>query len=119
MKIKYYKDLCKIIISKEKGPKNDLKVLEKLNDVLFSSNLTLENLNVHKDIIKELISINNQKREEIFTIKTEKDIMEKELKFWIYDFDNIKSNNRLREEMSRISSFNIRRSLDEELKHKA
>jgi hypothetical protein len=117
-KIKYYKDLCKILISKESGPTNNLKILETLNDVLFCNETSKENLDNHKKIIKELINILNQKREEILLVKNEVEIIEKEFKFWIHDFDNIKSNQKLREEISKINMENLRRNLDEELKHK-
>jgi hypothetical protein len=117
-KIKYYRDLCKILISTESGPTNELKILENLNDVLFCNDTTLKNLDNHKEIIKELINIINQKREEIILVKNEVEIIEKEFKFWIHDFENIKSNTKLREDVLKINMENLRKNLDEELKHK-
>ena len=118
-KIKYYKDLCKIVISKESSESKDINILEKLNNILFSNRVTPENLINHKEIIKELINLINQKRGEVFLMKTEVEIMEKEMTFWICDFATLKTNEKIREEILKVNVGLIRKNLDEELKHKA
>lgn len=117
-KIKYYKDLCKLVISHGTKESKNLNLLEKLNSILFSNILTIKNLNSHKEMIKELINIINEKRGEIFMMKSEVEIMEKEMKFWIHDFDTLKINTKLREDNSKIDLDVLRKNLDEELKHK-
>lgn len=118
-RIKYYKDLCKIVITKESKSSNDIKFLERLNEILFSNTITTDNLTNHKEIIKELISLINEKRGEIYTMKSEVEIMEKEINFWITDFSIIKTNKQLREDITKINIEKLKFNLDEELKHKS
>lgn len=97
---------------------NDTSILQKLNETLVSTKLTEENLNNHKFMIQTLLNVVNKKREEIFIMNSKVEIAEKELKFWIYDFDKIKSNKKLREEISKVQVDKLRNNLTEELKHK-
>ena len=85
-KIKYYKDLCKRVIQQ----KNKHLKVESINDILFSNKLTLENLMSHKKLIEDLLAIMNEKREEIYMLNTNLEIVEKEIRLWIYDYDLIK-----------------------------
>jgi len=96
----------------------NLNILEKLNDILVSNKMTEENLNNHKTIIKALLTVINQKREEMFIMNSKVEIAEKELNFWIYDFEKIKANRKLREEISKINVDKLLNNLKEEVKHK-
>ena len=97
---------------------SDVSFLQKLNEVLVSTKMTEENLNNHKLIIQTLINVTNKKREEIFIMNSKVEIAEKELKFWIYDFDKIKTNKKIREELAKVHVDKLRNNLNEELKHK-
>ena len=92
-KIKYYKDLCKIMVQQKE---KHIDKIERINEVLLSNNLTRNNLDDHKKLIRDLLKINNEKREEIYLLMSNKEILEKELKLWIYDFDCIKLSTTLR-----------------------
>lgn len=103
-----------IIQNKEKN----IDILERLKDIIVSTKLTETNLTNHKNIIHSLINLINQKREDIYMMNSKVEIMEKELKFWIYDFDKIKTNKKLRDEMAKIQVETILNNLNDELKHK-
>jgi hypothetical protein len=97
---------------------SDVSFLQKLNEVLVSTKMTQENLNNHKLMIQTLINVTNKIREEIFIMNSKVEIAEKELKFWIYDFDKIKTNKKIREELAKVHVDKLRNNLNEELKHK-
>lgn len=97
---------------------NNINLLQKLNDVLVSTKMTEENLNEHKLMIQTLLNVINKKREEIFIMNSKVEIAEKELKFWIYDFDKLKTNKKIREELAKIQVDKLKHNLNEELKHK-
>ncbi len=86
-KIKYYKELCKAVIQQKN---KFLEKIETINNIIFSNNLTSENLLQHKKLIQDLLGIIKEKREEIYLLKSNIEIIEKEMKFWIYDFESIK-----------------------------
>ena len=100
-KIQYYKQLCKTIVHLKNNQLN-IKI-EEINEILFTNRLTKgikifssENLDNHKGLIHDLLNLNSEKREEIYLIEAQKEILEKELKFWVYDFDKIKLSTELR-----------------------
>jgi hypothetical protein len=92
-KISYYKDLCKMIIQQKNV---HIEKIETINDTLFANKLTKENLQDHKKLIHNLLGIVNEKREEIYLMQSQIEILEKEIKFWLYDFDSIKINAEIR-----------------------
>ena len=53
-------------------------------------------MNNHKKLIKEILNVINEKRDEIYLLQSSINTYEKEFKFWIYDFDTIKINVELR-----------------------
>ncbi len=103
-----------IIQTKEKNT----EFLEKINSILISSKITEENLNNHKNLIQSLLIVINEKREEIIKMNCKVESAEKELKFWIYDFDNIKENKKIREDISKIQVDILSNNINQELKHK-
>jgi hypothetical protein len=99
-KIRYYKELCKTIMQMKN---NQIDKIEEINDVLFRNKLTKgksgfyeENLNNHKSLIQSLLKMNTEKREEIYLIRSQKEILEKEINLWVYDYDKIKINTEIR-----------------------
>ena len=58
--------------------------------------LSTENLNAHKNMIHHILQVLTHNKEEIHIINSEYDILQKEARLWIYDFDTIKINVDLR-----------------------
>lgn len=114
-KINYFKELTKTVIQQKN---KHLRKIEKINDILFANKVSYENLQDHKVLIQDLLNVVNEKRDEIYLLTSEKEIMEKELKFWIHDFDKIKINNRLREKVKELNVEQIVKNISEEMSHK-
>ena len=47
-------------------------------------------------MIQSLLKMNTEKREEIYLIRSQKEILEKEINLWVYDYDKIKVNTEIR-----------------------
>jgi len=85
-KVNYYRELTNTLISKH--PK--IPTLETINNILFAKKLSVENLNNHKELVENLLFVNNQKTDEIYLLTSEIEILSKELRYWIHDYDHIK-----------------------------
>ena len=92
-KIKYYKDLCKAIVQQKN---RFIDKIERINDVLFNNKPTNQNLQDHKKLIQDLLQVINEKRKELYLLNSNNEILEKELKFWVFDIDSIKLSSELR-----------------------
>lgn len=92
-KVHYYKALCKNIIQQKN---KYIEKIESVNEILFTNKVTLDNLMQHKKLIHELFSIINEKREDIYLMQSQIEIYQKEIKFWLWDFDTIKINPEIR-----------------------
>lgn len=114
-KVKYYKELCKTIMQMKN---QQIDKIEEINDILFTNKLSKENLNNHKILIHNLLKMNNEKREEIYLVSSQKEILEKELRFWVYDFDRIKLNTEIRNRMKEINLPKLVNNIHDELSHK-
>jgi len=114
-KITYFKELSKTIIQQKH---KHLEKIEKINDILFSKKLSIENLNDHKSLIKDLLHIVNEKRDEIYLINSERDILKREINFWIYDFENLKLDKRIREKLKDLKLPQMVKNINEEMSHK-
>jgi hypothetical protein len=114
-KIHYYKDLCQTILQQKN--KSLLKI-ETISDVLFANKLTKENLEDHKKLIQDLLQLINEKRDEMYLIQAQLDIANQELEYWIYDYQNIKINPKLRERMKECNINKIIQNVNEEMTHK-
>jgi len=114
-KIGYYKDLCKTLIE-NKNNKNTK--LDKLNDILFARKLSEENLNDHKILIYNLINLLNEKRDQAYLFKTDIDIMNKELNFFVYGFDQLKLDTKIREKIKEVDIQKLITNIKEEMSHK-
>lgn len=116
-KISYYKDLCKTLVAnKSTGESN--KILDQINDILFSKKVSEENLNEHKNLIYNLISLLNEKRDYTYLLKTDIQIMQKELNFFIYGFDKIKLDDKIREKFKEVDVQQLVANVSEEMSHK-
>lgn len=115
-KIGYYKDLCKTLVENKKN--NDNTKLDKINDILFSKKLSEENLQDHKYLIYDFIRLLNEKRDYIYLLKTEIEIMQKELNLFIYGFEKIKLDNKIREKLKIIDVQQLLANVTEEMSHK-
>jgi hypothetical protein len=114
-KINYFKELCKSIIQQKS---KHLSKVESINDTLFAKRVTAENLENHKKLIHELLNVINEKRDQIYLLKSEKEILEKELKFWIFDFDKIKICPQIRDSMKQLQLEKLVKNIYEEFSHK-
>ena len=114
-KIWYYKDLCKILIENKN---NDTTKIDKINDILFSRKLSEENLNDHKTLIYNLIGLLNEKRDNTYILKTEIEIMNKELNFFIHGFEKIKLDAKIREKIREVDVHQVVTNINEEMSHK-
>ena len=92
-KIEFYKDLSKNILSQKQTILEDIDII---NDVLFTNVLNEKNLSGHKDLIRKLLKIIQQKNEQIYLLTTDIEILNKEMKFWIYGYENLKHDKSLR-----------------------
>ena len=114
-KIKYYKELAKLIIQQKN---KHLDKIERISDVLSQNYLTKQNLNEHKNLIYDLLNIINEKRDEIYLLQSNNQILEKELNFWIYDYDYIKHDNELRNKIKNFDINKVIHNIKEEMFHK-
>lgn len=114
-KIGYYKDLCKTLIDNKN---NQNTKIDKINDILFSRKLTEENLNDHKTLIYNLINLLNEKRDQIYLLNTDVEIMNKELNYFVYGFDKIKLSAKIREKIKEVDLKQLITNINEEMSHK-
>lgn len=114
-KINYFKELSKTVIQQKN---KHLSKIEKINDVLFANRVTFQNLQDHKVLIQELLNVVNEKRDQIYLLTSEKEILEKEMKFWFHDIDIIKSNKRIREKFKELDLPKMVKCVKDEMSHK-
>ncbi len=114
-KVNYFKELSKTVIQQNN---KHLQKIEKINDILFANKLSMQNLQDHKLLINDLLNVINEKRDQIYLLTSEKEIIEKELNFWIYDFDKLKYNQRFREKVKELNVQHIVKNVSEEMSHK-
>jgi hypothetical protein len=93
IKIQNYKNLIKLIFQQKT---KHIEKVDTINEILFSHKLTTENLLQHKKLIQDLLSLTNEKREELYLKQSELEILEKDIRFWISEYDNIKINAEVR-----------------------
>jgi hypothetical protein len=116
-KINYYKEFCKNILQ-SKNKDSSFFDSNFINEVIFSHNLDNENLNNHKKLVQQLIQVTNEKRDEIFLLKTKKKILKDELRLWVYDYETLKLNKSLREKINEINLQDIIQNVNDEMFHK-
>jgi hypothetical protein len=75
-------------------------------------------LNQHKKLIQDLLNIINEKRQEIYIQKSSNEIMDKELNFWIYDWNFVKCSDLIRKRMKEVECMKIVHNVNEEMSHK-
>ena len=114
-KITYYKELCKTILQYKN--KNLLKI-ENISDTLFANKVSIENLQAHKKLIQDLLQMVNEKRDEIYLLKAQLEIANSELKLWVYDYDNLKINGKLRDSIKEVNMAKLSQNVNDEMAHK-
>jgi hypothetical protein len=114
-KITYYKNLCKLIIQQKN---KNLDRVEKISDVLSQNRLSKENLEDHKNLIHDLLNCMNEKRDTIYLLNSKIEILENELKFWIYDWDSLKLDLKFREKFKNFNFESVAKNVREEMMHK-
>ena len=114
-RVKFYKNLAKTILQQKN---KNIEHVEDINNVFFANKVTKENLQYHKNVISELLRLVNEKREMIYQLDAKVSILEHELNFWIYDFENIKLDNRIREKRESMNVTEMIGNINEEMKHK-
>ena len=72
----------------------------------------------HKKLIKDLLNITTEKREEVYLLTSKMEILKRECNFWIYDFENIRKNKEIRERFSKLDTQEIARTVYDEMSHK-
>jgi hypothetical protein len=115
IKINYFKELSKTVIQQKN---KQLQRVEKLNDILFAERPSYENLQDHKMLINDLLLIINEKRDQIYLIQSECMTFQRELNFWIYDYDKIKLDNKLRDKVKELDNLVMEKNIHDELSHK-
>lgn len=114
-RISYYKNLCKLIIQHKN---KHLDRVEKISDVLSQNRLSKENLEDHKNLIHDLLNCMNERRDTIYLLNSKIEILENELKFWIYDWDNLKLDPKFREKFKNFNFESVAKNVTEEMMHK-
>ncbi len=114
-KIHYYKELAKTVIQQKN---KHLAKIEAINDCLFANKLSMQNLQNHKNLIKDLLNVVNEKRDQIYLLMSENEILTKELNFWVYDFDKLKLDNDIREKMKELNIPKMVQNVNDEMSHK-
>lgn len=114
-KISYYKELAKNVIQQKN---KHLRKIEEINDVLFANKLSMPNLMSHKKLIQDLLNIINEKRDTIYLLQSENEILNKELNFWVYDFEKLKLDNTIRQQMKDLNTAKMVNNVSDEMSHK-
>lgn len=114
-KIKFYKDLCKLIVQQKH---KHLDKIEEISDILLTQKVSFNNLNNHKKLIQDLLNIINEKREEIYVLNSDISILKRELKLFILDFDTLKLNEHSRKALKALDRKKIMKNVHEEMKYK-
>jgi len=114
-KIHYYKELAKTVIEQKN---KHISKIEAINDCLFANKLSVENLQRHKNLIKELLNVVNEKRDQIYLLTSENEILNKELNFWVFDFEKLKLDNGIREKLKELNMPKMVQNVTDEMSHK-
>ena len=114
-KLNLYKNISKIILSQKN---KNIESIESLTTILYTNKLTKENLDNHKETINKLLSMINEKREEVYQLEAKVSILKHELNFWLEDFEEIKLDKNLRLKKEKLNIEEMRKNVFDELKHK-
>lgn len=114
-KIHYYKELAKTVIQQKN---KHLNKIEAINDCLFANQLSKKNLQDHKNLIKDLLNIINEKRDQIYLLKSDIEILTREVNFFVHDFDKLKLDENIREKLKEINVQKMVFNVNEEMSHK-
>jgi hypothetical protein len=114
-KISYYKELAKNVIQQKN---KHLAKIEAINDCLFANKLSKENLMAHKKLIQDLLYVINEKRDHIYLLQSDIETLTKEINFWVYDFDKLKLDNVIRQQLKDLNIDKMVKNVMDEMSHK-
>jgi len=114
-KIHYYKELAKTVIQQKN---KHLNKIEAINDCLFANKLSMKNLQDHKNLIKDLLNIINEKRDQIYLLMSDNEILTREVNFFVHDFDKLKLDENMRERLKELNVQKMVFNVNEEMSHK-
>ena len=114
-KIHFYRDLCKMIIFDHNKENESIAAV---TDVIFNNQISFENLERHKKLINYLMRTNNEKKNEIYMLRSKVKTLESELTFWLYGYDDFKNDLETRDMYSSIDTEGIKRNIEKEFSHK-
>lgn len=114
-KINYFKELSKTVIQQKN---KHLQKIERINDTLFANKVSFQNLQDHKLLIQDLLNVVNEKRDQIYLLTAEKENLERELKFWVYNIDKLKTNKRMRDKIKELEIPKMLTNIRNEMSHK-
>ena len=86
-KINFYKTLCKTLLGEEN---TEIADIDTINDILFSFKVDKANLNHHKKLIGDLLHIIQEKNKKIYSLATENELLNKDIRFWVHGYDQLK-----------------------------
>ena len=78
----------------------------------------MQNLMAHKKLIQDLLNIVNEKRDTIYLLQSENEILSKELNFWVYDFEKLKLDNTIRQQLKDLNTQKMANNVSDEMSHK-
>ena len=114
-KMKYFKNLTKAILQSKNS---QVFNINHINEVLLSLRVTSENLEQHKEAIRFLLDMNNEKRRNIYELKTQIQIQDKEINFWIVDYPLIKNDLKIRDKIEKLNFLEIEKEVTKEISDK-
>ena len=115
-KIDFYKELITSIYTlKNKNIKSTNKNINLTNEcisssignILFNDLLVADNLINHKFLIKLMIKFNNQLQQNLYLLISDKEILQKELNTFIYNYNNLKLNKDFRNKVNNVNKKEI------------
>lgn len=115
-KIEFFEDLCKASFVKDNN--SLLSELPNITDLLFDNSLSVKSLEKHKSVIKQLITINTNKQNEIYLLKTDNTIKENELNLFIHDYPKLKLNKTIREKLKELNNESIVKDIKYEMENR-
>lgn len=114
-KIKALEEINETILKKNLNFISDLPFRSIISEALLDESVTENNLNKHKTIIKKLLSELQTQKQENIQQNSQNNILKNELSLWLYDFDRMKLDTKLRKKFQEFDKEKIATSLRYEL----
>lgn len=114
-KIKALEEINESILKKHLNFISDLPFKSKISEALLDESVTENNLTNHKAIIRRLLSELQTQKQENFQQISQNNILKNELSLWLYEFDKMKLDPKLRKKMQELDKEKIASPLRYEL----